>query len=177
LVRIDLRINRITCEGRKEMMKAMHDTKNMNSIVQSNHSCLIHMYDEDGDGGIVIPDIAVIPDSAVPNEFELVCINSGMDAIGKKVRKKVVLALCGNTKDLLDLRYFNGIPLKMMPRALELIQEHTRRHTEEVSEGELDREALSRLFHTLRGWKMPLLFENLQCSMKVRKGKRNVSQV
>ena len=132
------------------------------------------MYNDDGDGRIVIPEIAV------PNELELVRINTGRDGIGKKVRKKVVLALCGNTWDLFDLQYFNGIPPKLMPRWLKLIQEHTQCRTENFSEGELEREALSRLFRTLRGWKMPWLFENLCCPMKVtRRGKRkrNISQV
>ena len=29
---------------------------------------------------------------------------------------------------------------------------------------QLERDALSRLFHTLRGWELPLLFENLRVS-------------
>ena len=92
----------------------------------------------------------------------------------KKIRKKVVLALCGTDGELFDLRHFNNLPLQLMPRVLELIQEHSGPRTERRVNGawvhasteQLEKDALSRLFHTLRGWELPSLFEN-QCAQLI----------
>jgi len=112
-------------------------------------------------------------------------INKEDYSIGQKIRKKVVLALCGPNRELFDLAFLNGMPLELMPRMLELIQEYGRTRTEafrcmmpdgredEVLEAidryigpwpsskQLEKEALSRLYHTLRGWELPSLFVNL----------------
>ena len=42
---------------------------------------------------------------------------------GEKIRYKVVLALCVLNKDLYDPRSFNDIPLELMPKLLELLQQ------------------------------------------------------
>ena len=64
-----------------------------------------------------------------------------------------------------------------------ILQEHTDARTQAVrirpvpQEGpmydlvQLEKDALSRLFHTLRGWELPLLFENLK-SPSAYSGKR-----
>jgi len=52
----------------------------------------------------------------------------------------------------------------MMPRVLELIQEHTEVRTVNNTPFQLEEDALARLFHTLRGWELPLLFDNLNGS-------------
>ena len=63
---------------------------------------------------------------------------------------------------LFDLSHFNDLLLQLMPRVLELIQEHTTtRRRSRNTPIQLEKDALSRLFHTLRGWELPLLFENL----------------
>lgn len=120
-----------------------------------------------------------------PLEKEVLRINKEDYSIGQKIRKKVVLALCGPNRELFDLAFLNGMPLELMPRMLELIQEYGRTRTEafrcmmpdgredEVLEAidryigpwpsskQLEKEALSRLYHTLRGWELPSLFVNL----------------
>ena len=95
----------------------------------------------------------------------------------------MVLALCRVDGDLFDLSLLNDIPLQLMPRVLKLIQEHTasrslslemEMETETIGDGDqLENDALSRLFHTLRGWELPLLFANLNTpSANVTTGKR-----
>ena len=100
-------------------------------------------------------------------------INHGKDSIGEKIKKKVVLALCGQNGELFDLSQLNDISLQLMPRVLELVQKHSQHRTLQLCEVELDRDALSRLFHTLRGWgQMPLLFGNLRRPTAVATRKR-----
>ena len=93
--------------------------------------------------------------------------------IGQKIRKKVVLALCRQDGELFDLSHLNDLPLQLMPRVLELIQEHSWARTKSVNNMplQLEKDALSRLFHTLRGWELPLLYENLSIK-KETAGKR-----
>jgi len=61
-----------------------------------------------------------------------------------------------------------------MPRVLELIQKHSEARTGAVKSTpiQLEKDALSRLFHTLRGWELPLLFENLRPKKASAAGKR-----
>ena len=104
------------------------------------------------------------------------------------------MALCGVDGSLFDLSHFNDIPLQLMPRVLELIQKHSESRTEMLTsmpilnsnelldlsvEGvesyfrkQLEKDALSRLFHTLRAWELPLLFENSWNSSGSGKRKR-----
>ena len=65
-----------------------------------------------------------------------------------------------------DLSHFNDLPLQLMPRVLELIQDYTfvRNRAVRRVPVQLEKDALTRLFHTLRGWELPLLFGNLHGS-------------
>lgn len=81
-----------------------------------------------------------------------------------------MLALCGVDGSLFDLSHFNDVPLQLMPRVLELIQKHTTRRSSNTPV-QLEKDALSRLFHTLRGWELPVLFENLN-NLSTNAGKR-----
>ena len=56
------------------------------------------------------------------HELTIAAINELEDE-GMKVRLKVVLALTEVNKDLHDLRFFDSIPLELMPRLLELVQQ------------------------------------------------------
>ena len=68
-----------------------------------------------------------------PIETEVLSINTDYDiSIQQKIRKKVVLAFCGVDGSLFDLSHFNDLPLKLMPRVLELIQEHTATRRKEI---------------------------------------------
>ena len=86
-----------------------------------------------------------------------------------------MLALCGMGEDeeIFDLRYFNGLSLKLMPLVLGLIQEHGDYRIGLASAEQLEKDALSRLFHTLRGWQLPWLFDNLhlRSEVEVQSGK------
>ena len=128
----------------------------MNSILDCNHTCLIANNDA------VMRNLSLI-------QAEVTFINGNMNGdelgellptrlpIKKKIRQKVVLALCGVEGELFDLSLLNDLPLQLMPRVLELIQEHTRirkMHYEDDDE-QLEKDALSRLFHILRGWHLP----------------------
>ena len=155
LQRLKLEHNNITEDGEKPLLKALFDASSMNSIIESNHTCIPNAFDLSSTRPFL--------------ELELFVININ-DAITvkQKIRKKVVLALCGVEEGgLFDLSHFNDLPLGVMPRVLEMIQEHTDMRTKvchKYAPGQLEKDALTRLFHTLRGWELPLLFENLNGS-------------
>ena len=164
----------ITEEGEKALLKALYDPTSMDSIVESNHICKTYTHD--------IKNVWVVAQRP-PIETEVLNINGDKDiSIQQKIRKKVVLALCGVDGSLFDLSHLNDLPLQLMPRVLELIQEHTEDRTQEVTSippqwdnyipNQLEKEALSRLFHTVRGWELPLLFENLDSSSSKGGGKK-----
>ena len=158
LRRLNLENNDITEEGEKVLLNAIYYPTSMDSIVNSNHTCFPFTFDIDEDYEEY--------DKRSLLEQELYEIN-GWGSIQQRIRKKVVLALCGVDGELFDLSYLNDLPIQLIPRVLELIQKHTEARTEEVTSTLvyhprlLEKDALSRLFHTLRGWELPLLFENL----------------
>ena len=167
LKQLDLQNNDITEEGEKVRLDAMYNPTSMDSIVESNHTCIPHTYD-------------IYDDSAINQrpilEQELFNINVDDDiSIQQKIRKKVVLALCGGADgSLFDLSHLNDLPLQLMPRVLELLQEHTEIRTNQrnLMPEQLEKDALTRLFHTLRGWELPLLFDNLRTQVPTGKRKR-----
>ena len=184
LKQLDLRENDITEEGNKNTFRALYDPTSMDSIVESNHTCITYSRDITNQS---------IWDQLTPFEREVMKIlNDGNLSTQQKIRRKVVLALCGVDGELFDLSHLNDLPLKLMPRVLELIQEHTSGRTNAVGicaaappgficprlaalldadAPQLQNDALTRLFHTLRGWELPLLFENLRSPSKTT-GKR-----
>ena len=168
LRQIDLRRNVITEAGGKALLKAMYDPRSMDSIVESNHTCMAFTFD--------ITDQSVVA-LRPPIETGVLEINEMDISIGQKIRKKVILVLCGVDGSLFDLSHLNDISLQLMPRVLELIQEHTQIRTRRCDENQLEKDALSRLFHTLRGWELPLLFENLSPNKgAARKRKRKATR-
>ncbi|KAL9186931.1 hypothetical protein ACHAXT_010651 [Thalassiosira profunda] len=107
---------------------------------------------------------------------EVIFLNSRSElSVKEKIRKKVVLALCQGS--IFDLGRFNSVPFQLIPLVLKLIQENTAFRAQNESQHTLSRDALSRVFHTLRGWKMPSLFVNLRNPHEAsRKRKRNVAR-
>ena len=151
----NLKNNEITEEGEKTLLNALFDTTSMDSIVDSNHTCMAYTYDKNNSSIVAQRPLV---------ETEVLGINKNKTmSIGQKIRMKVVLALCGVDGCLFDLSLLNDLPLSLMPRVLKLIQEHseTRTFKNINTPIQLEKDALSRLFHTLRGWELPLLFENL----------------
>jgi len=179
---LNLRDNCITEEGEKALLNALFDQASMDSIVESNHTCVAYTFN---------PEPSIVAQRP-PIETEVLDINHGDFTIGQKIRKKVALALCGVDGSLFDLSHFNDLPLQLMPRVLELMQEHSEARTrefrsmpvsnevldslsvsfEQYQRKQLEKDALSRLFHTLRGWELPRLFENLNTSVTSGKRKR-----
>jgi len=175
LRQLDLSDNKITEEGENVLLNALFDQTSMDSIVESNHTCVPYTFD------VSKPSIVA---QRPPLEQELLTINTNnFISIKQKIRRKVVLALCGVDGGLFDLSHLNDLPLKLMPRVLELIQEftasrgkqliriHTATRTDLIGK-QTEKDALSRLFHTLRGWELPLLFENLKPKKGLAAGKR-----
>jgi len=166
LRQLDVRDNDITEEGEKILLKALFDPTSMDSVVDSNHMCMTYTYD--------ISNASLISQRQRPlleTEVFKIILDDDM-SIQKKIRKKVVLALSGVYGCHFDLSHFNDLPLQLMPRVLELIQEHTAMRRSRNTPIQLEKDALTRLFHTLRGWELPLLFENLIRPSRKRKRRK-----
>ena len=95
--------------GRPEIVNCLYDTSSLQSIVDSNHTCMVDM----ATGGYTSC-------SGTRIEKLMKSINSLANA-GKKIRYKVVLAL-NETDCLYNARDFDSLPLELIPRLLELIQ-------------------------------------------------------
>jgi len=122
LRRLDLSHNDITEEGGKTLLNSVFNQTSMDSIIESNHTCIIHAWDFTNKESF---------NQRSDLELEALCINEDDISTKQKIRKKVVLALCGVDGELFDLSQLNDLPLPIMPRVLELIQEHTRMRTME----------------------------------------------
>mmetsp|Transcript_30684 Transcript_30684/g.73029 ORF Transcript_30684/g.73029 Transcript_30684/m.73029 type:complete len:342 (+) Transcript_30684:425-1450(+) len=86
---------------------ALFDTSSLQAVANSNHKCTVKMSSRNKNNS---------------HELTIAAINE-LDDEGLKVRLKVVLALTEVNKDLHDLRFFDSIPLELMPRLLELVQQ------------------------------------------------------
>jgi len=87
LRQLDLSDNEITEEGVKTLLKAAFDPTSMDSIIESNHTCLPYTYDASNASAL---------SQRPPLEQELLAINTNnFISIKQKIRRKVVLALCG----------------------------------------------------------------------------------
>jgi len=144
---LKLNENSITDEGRRLVEKALFDSTSKEAILTSNHDCMVSMYDNE------YRDLI---------SFEVALINGGESYNrAMKQKSKVVVALCQAGGEQFDLGFFNDIPLELMPRVLRLVQYHSLCRLDQLNRMQLDTEKLSRLFHNLRWWKLPLLFQNL----------------
>jgi len=163
----------ITDEGEKALLNVLYDPTTMDSVIESNHLCMVNT--DNNDNIVALEQRPLLEQEVLKiNKGDLIANTIGTAiipsyySIQQKIRQKVVLALCGVDGELFDLSYLNNLPLGVMPRVLELIQEHTAiRRSKNTPWGsyqtpvQLKKDALTRLFHTLRGWELPLLFENL----------------
>jgi len=104
---LDIQNNSLKVQtGRKVMIKALCDMTSLDSIVNSNHTCSIVIAGSNY-GGTFEEELGKI--NALENE-------------GEKIRYKVNLAKKQN-KELINNRMFDNVPLELMPRALELVQQ------------------------------------------------------
>merc|ERR1711957_444428 len=118
------------------------------------------------------PGDAEIDGTAPGDALEIQALNIFGAKAEKIIRKKFVFALCRNPEVLLNLHHFGDFSLKLMPCVLELVQEQYDYQFMEANEVEAERDALLRLFLTLKRWKMPLLFESVHRPTKVVSNKR-----
>jgi hypothetical protein len=151
--------------GIAEIVNAvLFDTTSVQAIAASNHTCAVKM-------------------SGVNRRNE--CFDGTIQKInalsvseGKKIRFKVVLAIDEAKKCLYDPSSYDRVPLELMPRLFELVQQeikYDKHNMELVSKGtknswnqsEWDREAhvrtypnssLNRLYEVIKAWNTPLLF-------------------
>ena len=128
LLTLDLQLNNLKVKtGRKPILMAMCDTSSLDSIVNnSNHTCSVLLSDknygmstlenkrarfwQDPSKWINLPFVEMGKINALENE-------------GEKIRYKVVLALTVMNKDLYNPRYFEEVPLELMPKLFELVQQ------------------------------------------------------
>jgi len=128
---------------------ALCDTTSLEAIVESNHTCVLTT----SEGKKFRNDIT--------HEYEMKNINS-LDSEGMKIRYKVVLALFSMNKDLFHPRSFDEVPLELMPRLLELVQQEIGFNgfgegiAEKSTEKQSTRE-LHRLYQVVTEWNTPLL--------------------
>jgi len=106
---LDLSDNNLRVKtGRRDLLKALCDTTSLDSIANnSNHTCSVIIAGRNYGGTY---------------EEELTNINK-LENEGEKIRYKVVLALCVLNKDLYDPRFFDDVPLELMHKLLELVQQ------------------------------------------------------
>ena len=105
---LDLQYNNFKMrKGRKDLLKLLCDTTSLDSIVNSNHSCSL---------------VVAGSNFGRTRENELRNINR-LENDGEKIRYKVVLALCVLNRDLYDPRSFDDVPLEIMHKVLELVQQ------------------------------------------------------
>ena len=72
----------------------------MDSIIESNHTCVIYAWDSKNKESL---------SKRSDLELEALCINEDDISTKQKIRKKVVLALCGVDGELFDLSQLNEI--------------------------------------------------------------------
>jgi len=169
LTRLDVRKNRLTERGNRDMMKAVIDATDVTSVLRSNHVCQLRLF-EDADRPASFGELAAM--LAINDDTGL--------RTDRKIRKKVIFALAHENPGMLTslLRHFDDTPLGLVPRILELVQKPHDYQFVEVDDVTLEKGSLSRIFLALRGWRMPLLFEIAHRPSKVagRKRKRKRSR-
>ena len=96
---------------------AILETSSLDAIASSsNHSCALKM------GGNVTGT----------RDEELLRKIQSLDNEGLKIRLKVVLALTEKNQELFDVQRFSSIPLELMPKLLELIQQKVSRQASTI---------------------------------------------
>ena len=104
---LDLMGNNLRVQtGRKGMIKALCDMSSLDSVVNSNHTCSVIVSGNNYGGTF---------------EVELNKINA-LENEGEKIRYKVNLAKTQN-KDFVDTHTFDDVPLELMPKLLEMVQQ------------------------------------------------------
>ena len=153
LLTLQMRCNNLKVRtGRKELIKgALCDPTSLQTIAESNHTCLV-MLNSGNTGNNVTRENGFWNINALENE-------------GQKIRYKVIVALYTMKTITLKQCDFQHVPLELMPRLIELVQQ-------EMGYGEFGGEVwkapirakgsnpcLTRVYEVVHGWSMmPSLF-------------------
>jgi Ran GTPase-activating protein (RanGAP) involved in mRNA processing and transport len=152
LLTLDISSNNIKMGGKTELIRgALCDPTSFQTIAESNHTCQVWL--NCGNNG-----------NRLTQENEFRNINA-LDNEGQKIRYKVIAALFTLETITFNPRDFQNIPLELMPRLLELVQQ-------ELGCGKYGREVwkapirakgsnpcLTRVYEVVHGWTMlPSLF-------------------
>ncbi len=143
--------------GRKELIKgALCDPTSLQSIAESNHTCLVTL--NNGTNG-----------NKVTHENEFRKINM-LENEGQKIRYKVIVSLFTLKTVAFNPRDFQHIPLGLMPRLLELVQQQMGygKYGREVWKAPIRKKGsnprLTRVYEVIHSWSMmPSLFA-VSCS-------------
>ena len=152
LVTLQLTGNKIKVQRRKEFIKgALCDPTSLQTIAESNHTCLVTL--NKGNNGNL---------DTRENEFRKI---NALENEGQKIRYKVIVSLFTLKTIAFNARDFQHVPLELMPRLLELVQQ-------QMGYGKYGREVwkapvrakgsnprLTRVYEVIHGWSMvPSLF-------------------
>ena len=159
LLTLNMSSNNIKMSGRKELItRALCDPTSLQAIVGSNHTCLVTL--NSGNNG-----------NRLTYEDGFRNINA-LEKEGQKIRYKVIAGLFTLETIAFKPRDFQNIPLELMPRLLELVQQEMGYNGcgEEVWKAKAkkrkrnDSQCLTRVYGVVHGWSMlPSLFA-VSCS-------------
>lgn len=149
--------------GRKTLLNALCDPTSLDSITNnSNHTCSLTIVGRNYGG---------------THETELTKMNT-LENEGQTIRYKVVFAMCKLNKELYNPRIFDDVPLELMPKLLELVQQEV--GCKGFGNGIVDSvkkrntiNRLNRLYETIHQWpSFPLLFSRGPGKKKRKSAKR-----
>jgi hypothetical protein len=127
--------------GRSRIVKgALFDTTSLETVANSNHICNV---------------------KSAPSDFHedrALKINALDITEGKKIRYKAVLAINEVQPDLYDPRNFASIPLELMPKLLELVQQELDFQRDSTIRLVPKKSSLNCIYEVVTTWNTPLLF-------------------
>ena len=131
---IDVSQNGLTEVGKQALLKTVLDTSSLNAVVDSNHTCQIHLEEMD--------DLLIFANQLT------ICSS-------KESKMRKVSFTLGTSNDIgLEIPYLSDVPLELMPNVLNFVQKAVfteRRHSGAV--------ALKNVFVIMRNCVTPLLCE------------------
>eukprot|EP00984_Skeletonema_dohrnii_P007590 scaffold2773_cov119-Skeletonema_dohrnii-CCMP3373.AAC.4 len=171
LLTLDLTDNKIKPKsgGRKELVKnALFDSTSVQSIIDSNHSCQVYVSDNNW-GNKDTHEVEIRKMNAFGNK-------------GKTIRYKLVLAMFTLKTIQFNPRSFHRIPLELMPRLLEFVQQEMGhkgfgKDVWNASRKGKGVKCLTRVYEVVTGWSMlPSLFERGPDKVKKKKKQKQATK-
>lgn len=101
--------------GSKALDKAIFDSSSVDSIMNSNHTCVV--YNHGNNGGL---------HSFSPSCDAFFWFMEGGKSKQYAIQQKVLKALGATDNNALNIKYLEGVPVQFIPDLLELIQDKTK---------------------------------------------------